>query len=84
MSHALPSGRHLADFHAFYDKVTFNKDGTATLIVKVPEEMVEAMIQLRRQDGMALNMSVWETVLDDDMQALARAVGMALPGDGDG
>lgn len=81
MSHALPSGRHLADFHAFYDKVTFNKDGTATLIVRVPDEMVEQMVKLRRQDGMALNVSVWETKLDEGMQALARAVGMALPGE---
>lgn len=77
--HALPSSIHLADFHAFYDKAVFNKDGTVTITLKAPVEMKEHVVALSRNDGMALNISVWETQLDEGMQALARAVGYALP-----
>lgn len=78
-THTLPSSAHLADFHAFYEKVIFNKDGGATLMFKVPADMVEAMIALRRNDGLALNVTVWETRLPDGMAELARAVGLAAP-----
>lgn len=81
MTHALPSSTHLADFHAFYDKAIFNKDGTVTITLKAPSEMKDQVVALSRNDGMALNISVWETKLDDDMAALARAVGMTLPSD---
>lgn len=74
----LPSARHVADLTVFYDKATFNKDGTATVIFKLPAEMDHNILDLKRNDGMALNIRVWETRLPDGMEQLARAVGMSL------
>lgn len=73
----LPSARRLARFTAFYDKATMNKDGTTTVVLKVPAEERDAVVSLAGNDGMALNVSVWETRLPDGMEALARAVGLA-------
>jgi hypothetical protein len=74
----LPSSRHVADLTVFFDKATLNKDGTATVIFKLPSEMAPNVLELQRNDGMALNVRVWETKLDEGMAALAAAVGMTL------
>lgn len=75
---ALPSARHLANLTAYYDRATFNKDGTVTLTMKLPAEMKSEIVALSENDGMALNVSVWETALDDGMMELARVIGMTL------
>lgn len=73
----LPSARLLAAFTAFYDKATFNKDGSITVIFKLPAEERAAVVDLADNDGMALNVKVWETTMPEGMEALARAVGLA-------
>lgn len=74
---ALPSkSSPLAHFTAFYDKATFNKDGSVTVILKVSADQKAAVVALSDGDGKALNMIVWETVLPDGMAELARAVGL--------
>lgn len=77
--HDLPSARHLASFHAFYETARFNKNGTATLTLVIPAEMKRHLLKLSDNDGMALNVSIWETALpgeDGGDVALARALGM--------
>lgn len=73
----LPRARHLADLTAFYDKAIFNKDGSITLSFKLPAEERANVVALADNDGMALNVRVWETALPEGMQALARAVGLS-------
>lgn len=75
--HTLPSARHLADLTAFYDKATFNKDGTVTLVFKLPAEEAVKIPVFATHDGLALNVRVWETRMPEGMAALARAVGLA-------
>ena len=74
----LPSARHVADLTVFFDKATLNKDGSITLILKLPSEMGPNILDLRTNDGMALNARVWETRMPDGMEQLAAAVGMTL------
>lgn len=76
---SLPSGPHLIDLTMFYDKATFNKDGSATVIFKLPPEQKPNILALSNNDGMALNARVWTTQLPSGMQRLAEAVGMSLP-----
>lgn len=75
---ALPSSTHLANLTAHYAGGHFNKDGTITLNLKLPAEMAEEFVALSRNDGLALNVSVWETKLDEGMAELARVIGMTL------
>lgn len=74
--HDLPSARHLADFHGFFTKATFNRDGTATLIFNVPAEMKEQLLAISTNDGMALNVSVWETKMPEGEAWLADLLGL--------
>lgn len=78
MAHDLPSGRLLADLHGFYTSARFASDGTVTLSFKVPPEYKQAVTDISINDGMALNISVWETQLEemegDDW--LAAAIGL--------
>lgn len=77
---ALPSARHLTDLTAFFNKATINKDGSVTMILKLPADMAERVLVFSASDGMALNVRVWETRLPDGMEALAAAVGLTDDG----
>lgn len=76
MAHELPSARHLADFHGFFEKATLNKNGTCTIILTLPVEMKNHIIALSDNDGMAINVSMWETELPEGDEMLARALGL--------
>lgn len=75
--HTLPSKPEpLAHFTAYYDRATFNKDGSVSVIFKVPAEDKAGVVDLSYQDGKALNVTVWETMLPPEMEGLARAAGL--------
>ena len=65
MSHHLASARHLADFHAFYKSALFNRDGTATLTLLLPQECKDKILDVSNNDGLALNVTLWETEAPD-------------------
>lgn len=83
MPHSLPSARHLSHFSAFYKTATFAKDGTATVTFMLPADQKPEILSLSENDGMTLNISVWETRMPDGEEALARALGMDLELGGD-
>lgn len=78
MAHDLPSARHLADLHGFYAGAKLNSDGTANLIFRVPRECKDRLLPISDNDGMALNISVWETRLPEGEEWLAAALGIAV------
>ncbi len=84
MPHDLPSARHLADLHGFYAGATFPKNGTCTITFTLPPDMKRAVLDVTENDGMALNISVWETQLPEGDEMLARALGIEVPGAGGG
>ncbi len=69
MPHTLPSSIELSSFTAFYKQATLLKSGEATVIFSLPQESVAAILDLARNDGLALNITVWGTKLDDDDDA---------------
>lgn len=75
--HDLPSARHLADLHGFFKTASFAADGTALLTFKIPPEMKDRLVDISTNDGMALNLSVWETQLPEGEAWLAEALGLA-------
>lgn len=77
--HPLPSrATPLARFTAFYERATFNKDGSTTVILKVDADNKDQVVALSRQDGKALNVTIHETLLPPGMEELARAVGLDM------
>lgn len=78
MAHDLPSARHLADLHGFYAGAKLNSDGTANLIFRVPRECKDRLLPISDNDGMALNISVWETRLPEGEEWLAAALGITV------
>ena len=76
--HSLPSARHLADFSAFFFSGTFQRDGMIKLVLNLPPEEASALVKLRDNDGLALNVSVWETELPEGSDELAKALGIDL------
>lgn len=74
--HDLPSARHLADLHGFFKTASFAADGTALLTFKIPPEMKDRLVDISTNDGMALNLSVWETQLPEGEAWLAEALGL--------
>lgn len=76
--HDLPSGRHLADLHGFFKTAAFNANGTANLVFTIPAELKARLVDISVNDGMALNISVWETKVPEGDEWLAEALG--LPG----
>lgn len=79
-THDLPSKADpLAHFTAFYHTAIFNKDGSVSVTFKVPAENKQGIVDLSYQDGKALNVTVWETLLPAGMEDLARAAGLGEP-----
>lgn len=76
VGHDLPSARHLADLHGFYASAIFPRDGTCKLTFTLPPEMKHHVLAITDNDGMALNISVWETKLPEGDEMLARALGL--------
>lgn len=76
MTRPLPSARHLADLHGFFKTATLLRDGTANLTFSIPPDMVHELVALANNDGMALNISVWETKLPEGDDWLAQALGL--------
>jgi hypothetical protein len=77
MADLLPPGKHLSSFHAFFKTATLLRDGTANLTFLVPEDQKAALLDLSRNDGMALLVDVHETVLPEGEDWLAAAIGLA-------
>lgn len=65
MTHLLPSSTHLSDFTAHFKRAVFTRDGGADVMFALAPEQLDALLDLQRNDGMALNISVWATELDD-------------------
>lgn len=77
MPHSLPSTPlPLAQFTAFFKRATFQRDGTADVILTLPTDAVSAILDLNTNDGMALNVTVWGTVLDGDEDGAAGLRGL--------
>ncbi len=79
MGHDLPSGRHLADLHGFYKTASFAADGTALITFRTPPEMKHKLVDISTNDGMALNISIWETKLPEGDEWLASVLGLDAP-----
>lgn len=65
MAHLLPSATHLSDFTAHFKRAVFTRDGGADVMFALAPEQLDALLDLQRNDGMALNISVWATELGD-------------------
>lgn len=76
MPHDLPSARHLADLHGFYRGARLNNDGTADMTFRIPRECKAQLLPISDNDGMALNISVWETRLPEGEEWLAEMLGI--------
>lgn len=76
MSHTLPSADHLADFTAHFKRSVFNRDGGAEVTFSLAADQLPSLLDLQRGDGMALNLSVWGTQIDDGDSGLAGLMGL--------
>lgn len=77
MPHSLPSSpTPLSTFTAFFQRATFKRDGSADVVFVLAPDQVQAVLDLNTQDGMALNITVHATVLDegDDASGLAALI----------
>lgn len=83
MPHSLPSARLLADFQAFFTSATLLPNGKVKVTLTLPKEEREATLDLSDNDGMILNVSVWETALPEGEDDLARALGVPVMGSGE-
>lgn len=71
MPHSLPSGNSLASFTAHYKMARFNAAGTCDLTFSIGRDMAEEIVKLSTSnDGLALNVEVWETKLEGDIEGL--------------
>lgn len=66
MPHSLPSGDHLADFTAHFKRSTFLRDGQADVTFTLEADQLAALLDLQKNDGLALNITVHGTTVDDD------------------
>lgn len=72
MPHAHPSSDELASFSAFFKRAVLNRDGSADVVFNLPKEAVGDVVDLSSgNDGMALNITVWGTELDEEGAGLA-------------
>lgn len=76
MAHDLPSARLLTEFQAFYRSAHLNKDGTCNISLLLPAEHRASALELANNDGLVLNVSVWETAMPEGDEVLARALGL--------
>ncbi len=79
--HDFPSARHLASLHGFFKSASFNRDGSANLTFLIPSEVKNKILDISDNDGMALNISVWETrLVEDSDDWLAEILGIEIGG----
>lgn len=82
MPHSLPSGDSITTFTAHFKSANYRRSG-CDITFTLPVEMKEAVFKLSDNDGLALNVEVWATVLDgeseglgEDLANLARVLGL--------
>lgn len=80
MTHSLPSkpGDPLTTFTAFYKSARLGSDGGADVTLYLPPEMKHEVLELSTNDGMALNITVYETEMPevDGLGELATYLGI--------
>lgn len=83
MPHELPTATPddpLASFTGFFKAAHFDKGGHASIIFTLSDYSKHATMDLSESDGMALNVTVWATKLDDEdeaLMAMAQALGLS-------
>lgn len=72
MTHSLPSADDgpLSEFTGHFKRALFDKSGGCDVTFHLDRDMVNAVVDLTKNDGMALNVTVWGTELDDDARGL--------------
>lgn len=76
---SLPSGPPVTHFTGFYRSARFNAKGEAEIIFSVPRDMIFAVTDLATAaDGLALNVTVERTEMEEGDQALARLLGIGV------
>lgn len=74
--HNLPSGPLRTQFTAFFNGAKLARNGSIQITFLVSPESNAALLDLSEGDGMALNVSVWDTELPEGDQELASWLGL--------
>lgn len=77
----LPDARHLTTIQAFFKTARFDKDGSASVTFQVPSEEKDKLVAVSTNDGMALNVHIYETAMPEGEDWLASALGMETADD---
>ncbi len=88
MTHTLPSASPdspLASFTAHFKNAHFSRSGDCNVTFALGKDQADAVLDLNRNDGMALNVTVWGTELPDAVElGLGGLVaGLGLEGEGE-
>ena len=79
MTHSLPTKNEdtpLSTFTGFFRSATIQKSGGVIVQFVLDPEAAAAVLDLASGDGMALNVSVWETELPEGDELLAKMLGL--------
>lgn len=77
--HSLPSkdeSTPLCTFTGFFRSAAIQKNGSVVVQFVLDNDQAAAVLDLASGDGMALNVTAWETVLPEGDEELARMLGL--------
>lgn len=84
MTHSLPAkspDSPLSTFTGFFRSAMIQKNGDVVVQFVLDKEQAAAVLDLAGGDGMALNVSVWETELPEGDEEFAKLLGIGTEGE---
>ena len=76
--HLHPSSSTLTEFSAFFKAGRVLNNGNGEIILSLGSESINAIIDMGKGDGLALNVTVERTGLPEELGSLAAALGLDI------